>query len=280
MDKRKGFTLIELLVVIAIIALLMAILMPALARVKRQARAVVCRSNMRNLGLAAMLYVEDYNGKFWSGWDLAWGPYPPRQARHWTDQLLFYYKDRKVVFCPEATKIETRSHPFWGGTFGAWGYNHIPTSTAFYGSLGNNGWCWDPPFGATLWGMDPAAFWKTPHVKGTSNIPLFGDCALRMTMPQHRNTLVADTPPAYEDIPLGEIWWQKIGLFCMDRHMGHVNIIFFDSSVRKVGLKELWTLQWKTRAYYDTCNPYTLCGGATTSLWDGQAPWMSKFKDY
>ena len=58
--RRKGFTLIELLVVIAIIALLLSILMPALKEVKKQARSIVCRSNMRQIGLAAILYAEDY----------------------------------------------------------------------------------------------------------------------------------------------------------------------------------------------------------------------------
>jgi len=51
MSRRKGFTLIELLVVIAIIALLMAILMPALARVKEQARTVACLANLKQWNL-------------------------------------------------------------------------------------------------------------------------------------------------------------------------------------------------------------------------------------
>ena len=62
--KKKGFTLIELLVVIAIIAMLLAILMPALNKVKKIAQRVVCGTNLKGLGTAQSVYSNDYEDQF------------------------------------------------------------------------------------------------------------------------------------------------------------------------------------------------------------------------
>lgn len=64
MGHRRGFTLIELLVVVAIIGVLVAILVPALAGVRRAARVAVCASNQRQLMVSQLLYAEDYEGLF------------------------------------------------------------------------------------------------------------------------------------------------------------------------------------------------------------------------
>ncbi len=68
MRKGKAFTLIELLVVIAIIALLMAILMPALQRVKKQAQAVKCRAHLKQWGVIFAMYTGENDNKFMH-WD-------------------------------------------------------------------------------------------------------------------------------------------------------------------------------------------------------------------
>jgi prepilin-type N-terminal cleavage/methylation domain-containing protein len=61
---NSGFTLVELLVVISIIAMLLAVLMPALSKVREQARTVVCSTNLKNYGPAVAMYAQDNDGKF------------------------------------------------------------------------------------------------------------------------------------------------------------------------------------------------------------------------
>src|SRR5579862_5218547 len=60
----KGFTLIEVLIVVAIVAILAAILFPVLSQAREKARAAACLSNMRELGMAAAMYVDDQDGRY------------------------------------------------------------------------------------------------------------------------------------------------------------------------------------------------------------------------
>ena len=66
---RRAFTLIELLVVIAIIAILAAILFPVFAQAREKARAISCLSNLKQIGLSTMMYIQDYDETFPAGWN-------------------------------------------------------------------------------------------------------------------------------------------------------------------------------------------------------------------
>ena len=108
MKKRKAFTLVELLVVISIIALLMSILMPALAAVRKKAQDIVCRANARSWGTLFAVYAEQNNGYLGGGRFLKWTwRYIHRTSKDYQqpqDEGEFY-DDKKLLLCASATKV-------------------------------------------------------------------------------------------------------------------------------------------------------------------------------
>jgi prepilin-type N-terminal cleavage/methylation domain-containing protein/prepilin-type processing-associated H-X9-DG protein len=99
--RRRGFTLIELLVVIAIIAILAAILFPVFAQAREKARAAACLSNMKQVGLALSMYVNDYDEMYPNHID-ADNFMNPAAPPNWGRALQPYIKNIKVLTCPTA----------------------------------------------------------------------------------------------------------------------------------------------------------------------------------
>jgi prepilin-type N-terminal cleavage/methylation domain-containing protein/prepilin-type processing-associated H-X9-DG protein len=101
--RRNGFTLIELLVVIAIIAILAAILFPVFAQAREAARKATCQSNLKQIGLAGRMYVDDYDGVSLSSYI-----YPAgwRVCPHyiWPDMLQPYIKNWGIFACPSGVQ--------------------------------------------------------------------------------------------------------------------------------------------------------------------------------
>jgi prepilin-type N-terminal cleavage/methylation domain-containing protein/prepilin-type processing-associated H-X9-DG protein len=95
--KRNAFTLIELLVVVAIIAVLVALLLPALGRARENARQALCLANQRQLGLAVTLYVQDYRDAY-PPFKICTGAYYAISTI--VNELDPYLKAKKVWTCP------------------------------------------------------------------------------------------------------------------------------------------------------------------------------------
>jgi len=270
MSKSRGFTLIELLVVIAIIALLMAILMPALQRVRKQAKAVACQSNLKQWCTVWSMYLNDHNGSFHPGWAPTSAGFRPIHT--WPNVLAPYMKNEKIRFCPTAKKLRSEGAI---DPYAAWGPHSDFKMTT--GSYGVNGWVCNPSMATgdlyPTRGEPVSWLWRTINVgKGlTPLIPLFSGCSTIDGKP-----LETDKPP--ENIMDTADWGSggpEMTRFCLARHEGSVNVTFFDFSLRRIGVKGLWTIKWHRN--YDTSGLWTTAGGVKPEDWP---QWMRRFKDY
>jgi prepilin-type N-terminal cleavage/methylation domain-containing protein/prepilin-type processing-associated H-X9-DG protein len=264
MRGKKAFTLVELLVVISIISLLLSIIIPVLAQGRKKAQRVLCKANLKQLALGAVLYSQDnqdksmtnyvVNGKFWFQMIAPFlGDTGYKRAAETSSSSVANSQLRsamKVLFCPTTKKI--KEGPLYNESmreqFGTAKY-----AWAFYGSEGS--------YGVNTWitpETDNKDFIRTTYRDYTYNrfseakqAPVFADCTWVSGLP-------LDTDPAPMDVingpPIGSssyLMWR----FTLNRHQFKINVAFADTHVNEVDLHRLWSLQWhkkfKTKDWKD-----------------------------
>jgi len=229
--RLRGFTLIELLVVIAIIAILAAILFPVFLNAKAQALTAKCSSNLRQVGIATALYMNDNNGRYPRYRD------PTSQIAGWYLAAKMYTKTAIVNRCPadyeiKGTDIVTSDYwrnvynNYWSGLFANSSpiesvirFNrstvYLMDGTAWNGALiGQHNW-WGPP---TSWIDSAQCRSAERRHNGAANV-LFCDWHVKLVRPgefKTDSTTEADNPLWLPPIagsglppPHGSIWARK-----------------------------------------------------------------------
>ena len=235
--KRRGFTLVELLVVIAIIAILAAILFPVFARARENARRSSCQSNLKQIGLGLLQYLQDYDETMPRS---AYGPVsaPSDSVNYkWMDAIYPYVKSEPVFNCPS----DGLSPPYrWRDStnYGSYGQN---------GAYRNAGDAQTPPRSAqylvslaqigspaqTVWATDtnnaPGDPTATPNNGGSSG------GSYGFTWPDIAgNPTIIEAGSGYRQLTNA-----AAGGGLAERHLQTANTLFCDGHVKALNLNSL-----------------------------------------
>lgn len=220
-NSRKGFTLVELLVVISIIALLISLLLPSLAKARKEAVSTVCLSNLRELGQATLEYSDSNRGAVIPyGWDFPFygttGADAAQYNMGWTRLLAPYLAGSRVPYlpgtqeyseprsvlaimtCPATTNLPNIPGSWGPGSATAawrqWNADGNDPQGGWIGSYGFNGWAYGADHGQGLFSYIcqnlagyqsnqgvSSYFWTKANIN--SSVPLIGDCVWEDAFP-------------------------------------------------------------------------------------------------
>ncbi len=217
MKKNSSFTLIELLVVIAIIAILAAMLMPALAKAREKAQAASCVSNLRQMGTAFNMYLVDTKDYMPYG-----GANAPTDAAAWYNGIYPYLDNIEIFNCPaiDAATVNWAIFSDFGTYTEIEGY--MPGEYGYNIHLGVPASAWPGP-GACA----PKAVTRSTQLRKAT--PIIADVNTLIFLYSH---------PNYEQVALAK--GETTAGFATRRHGSNANIVFHDGHVESLSGGEIW----------------------------------------
>jgi prepilin-type N-terminal cleavage/methylation domain-containing protein/prepilin-type processing-associated H-X9-DG protein len=196
-SQRSAFTLIELLVVIAIIAILAAMLLPALSQSKMHAQQVQCLSNVRQITMSGLMYMNEtgqnirYNDPAMPGYDPSW------PITRWMGSLSNYGVSDSLRLCPSTQKPQPiPNDEIWGTANTAW-YMGYAVNPGLYGCYGFNGWLYSyapAPYAIRASSFPSSVFTSLSAIQRAAQTPMFTE------------EVWADTWPIETDPPASDLY--------------------------------------------------------------------------
>jgi prepilin-type N-terminal cleavage/methylation domain-containing protein/prepilin-type processing-associated H-X9-DG protein len=221
MKRKKGFTLIELLVVIAIIAILAAILFPVFARARENARRASCQSNLKQIGLGALQYAQDYDEQLVGSYYGTTDNMSNNTTNYkWMDATFPYVKSEQLYNCPSDSFNPNERYVF---------HRNLPSGDhQKYGSYALNQYFNGGPSFRNLSQLDAPAttVWVTDSERGNW---------------AQGYRLGFDNGGSAPD-PIGgtpKKGFRKWGAYAIERHLDTTNVLFTDGHVKAVKLETL-----------------------------------------